>query len=400
MHLEMEAVPTNLIAKLTELLDSNSVGVTFLIPLPGGGRLTSEAHGKIQAVLDRLSSGGNGGRGPIALAYGNGCFAIARYADAASVYLRILEREPNNLAARFNLGLSYARMGRLRESVAQFTAVIEGGTVGEPPRQAEAYYQRGNVRDELGECELALGDYAQALDLRPDYIQAFYNKGVVLARVGRHRDAIAEFDRVISRRPTLSNAYLNRGASLDELGEHDQAIADYTAAIRHNPANSAALFNRARTFQYLGYHEDAVDDYSRVIEISPGDAEAFNNRGLAFDALDDCQRAVADYLRALALNPEFAEVLNNLGAAYESLAEEGQALEKYLAALHADPDYADAHYNAARMYLVAGDIDRCVHHLEKALEIEPPLWAEAALDDDLAWVLKLGRLRSQPRDNP
>ncbi|MCH8831213.1 MAG: tetratricopeptide repeat protein, partial [Chloroflexi bacterium] len=44
------------------------------------------------------------------LVYGNGCFAVGRYSDAAAVYQGILTLQPDDLDARFNLGLTHLRL--------------------------------------------------------------------------------------------------------------------------------------------------------------------------------------------------------------------------------------------------------------------------------------------------
>ena len=234
--------------KLIVLLQNNSIGVTYLTPLPRGGRLRGEAARQIEQTLEGLEAATPLGEEALAdLIFGNGCFAVGRYDVAARVYSRILQEEPDNPAARFNLGLAHLRLKDPARAVTELTVVLE-----QEPEMAEALYQRGNAYDDLGNPEWAVADYAAAIESNPDYLQAHYNRGVVLARIGRHRDAVAAFDRAIELRPTLSNAYLNRGASLDELELHDRAIADYAAAIDFNPDNADAYFNRARTYYYLG----------------------------------------------------------------------------------------------------------------------------------------------------
>ena len=374
-----------LLERLSALLAENGVGLGRLTPRPRGGRLSGQVREELERLLAGLETAG---ATETRLLYGNGCFAVNRYAEAGEVYQGILEKEPAHLDARFNLGLAYLRSKRLDEAARQFTAVIE-----RDPTLAEAHYQRGNVHDDLGEHDLALSDYSRAIGSNPEYLQAYYNRAVVLARLGRHTEAVTDFDQVIALLPTLSNAYLNRGASLDELGRHEQAISDYTAALRHDPFNVDAFFNRARTNYYLGRLEDTISDYSQVVQLSPEDAEAFNNRGLAFDALGDYQQAFDDYTQALALRPEFAEARSNRGAALEVLGAAEDALGEYLAAVDMDPNFAAAHYNAARLYAQNSNLDRCERHLERAIQLVPQFRNEASEDDSLGWVMKLRRLK-------
>jgi tetratricopeptide (TPR) repeat protein len=141
--------------KLGELLTEHGIGVGRLTPRPRGGRLAGEPLKEVEQAVSAVDvSSSNSG----ALVYGNGCFAVGRYADAAAVYRTILERCPGDLDTRFNLGLACLRLREPREAVVEFTSALE-----RDPTLADAYYQRGNAYDDLGESGLALNNYAQAL---------------------------------------------------------------------------------------------------------------------------------------------------------------------------------------------------------------------------------------------
>jgi tetratricopeptide (TPR) repeat protein len=92
--------------------------------------------------------------------------------------------------------------------------------------------------------------------------------------------------------------------------------------------------------------------------------------------------------------------MSNRGAAFEAMGDRETALTEYLAAVAAAPDFAAARYNAARLYAQLGDVDRCLPHLEKAMELVPDLRTDASDDDDLGWVLKLQRLKQERRRGP
>ena len=197
-------------AELADLLDDVSIGEALLSPIPRGGMLTGASLEKVERALEAIEARSPG---PYPLVYGNGCFAVGRYADAAEVYSRILEREPESFEARFNLSLAYLRLQRPGEAAEELTAVLR-----QEPALPDAYYQRGNAYDELGTGELALADYSRALELGPDYLQAVYNRGVVLGRLGRHQEAVEEFGRAIALRPEFSNAYLNPNPPKEGVG--------------------------------------------------------------------------------------------------------------------------------------------------------------------------------------
>ena len=384
-----------LVGRLAGLLEWHGLGSAALTPRPRGGRLHGEEAAEVSVLLDELAAADSGlasGRSPRSLIFGNGCFAIGRYAEALAVYQSLAGALPGDFAVHFNLGVTCLRRRQPEAAERALTTALELDAFSAP-----AYYQRGNARDDLGDAAGALEDYATAIGLNPEYLQAYYNRGIVLNNLGRYREAVAAFNDVVALRPDISNAYLNRGVARDELGDTAGALADYDEALRHNSDNADARFNRARVFYRLGEYRDAVSDYTAAISLRPDDVEAINNRGLAYDALGEYEEAIADYDDALRQRPDFAEVLSNRGAAQESLGDIEAALEDYLAAQSATggADFAAAFYNAARLYADQGNIERCAEQLTEAIRLQPSLHAEAESDETLGWVLDLSRMRDE-----
>ena len=75
------------------------------------------------------------------------------------------------------------------------------------PRNAVAYFNRGNVYDQMGEHDRAIADYTEAIKLDP----------------------------------TDPDIFNNRGQAYDTKGEYDLAIADYTQPIRLEPRQPPRL---------------------------------------------------------------------------------------------------------------------------------------------------------------
>ena len=382
-----------LLPRLSALLERHGLGIDTLTPRPRGSRLYGADAADVAELLDALAAAEPGlpaGRHPQSLVFGNGCFAIGRYAEAMAVYQTLAAAQPGLYAVHFNLGVTGLRRRMPDAAQRALTRALEID-----PESAPAYYQRGNARDDAGDAEGALADYAAAVRLQPDYLQAHYNSGIVLTNQRRYPEAVAAFDAVLALNPDLSNAYLNRGVAQEELGDDTAAMADFDAALRCNPDNADARFNKARACYRLGRHRQAIADYTAAIALRPDDVEALNNRGLAYDATGRYRDAVADYDAALRLRPDFAEVLSNRGAAQETLGDFDAALADYLAAQQAMPEFAAAYYNAARIYADRDDLERCARQLAEAVRLQPSLYADAEADETLGWVLQLTRLKAE-----
>ena len=86
--------------KLILLLQDHGIGVAYLSPMPRGGRLRGPAAVEMEQALDGLVALGPAGvEVEEDRVFGNGCFAVGRYRDAARVYSRILLQEPEDTVA-------------------------------------------------------------------------------------------------------------------------------------------------------------------------------------------------------------------------------------------------------------------------------------------------------------
>ena len=87
-------------------------------------------------------------------------------------------------------------MGRNEEELACYNEALKIN-----PRDAEAWYNKGNALGALGRTEEELACYNEALKINPQYTDAWYNKGIALRALGRDDEAISAFQQFIEYAP-------------------------------------------------------------------------------------------------------------------------------------------------------------------------------------------------------
>lgn len=159
-------------------------------------------------------------------------------------------------------------------------------------------------------------------------------------------------------------------------------------AYREGPADSPVLANKVG----IAYHQMLQMDlakrqYERAIKMKRDYAEAINNLGTVYYAKKSYRRATSQYMKALRLTPRSASIYSNLGTAYFARKKYKEAADAYQEALALDPDVfehkssagvllqersvserAKFHYYMAKNYAKAGQHDRALIYLRKALE--------------------------------
>jgi tetratricopeptide (TPR) repeat protein len=171
---------------------------------------------------------------------------------------------------------------------------------------------------------------------------------------------------------------------------YEDAVLFYVAALKkatHKP-ESAVLYNKIGiTSLQFGDYKHARKAFQKSVKLDHQYAEAYNNLGAVLFLENNYKKAVRQYQRALRLRESDAAFHSNLGTAYFMMKKVPEAVKEYARALQLDPAVFErtshtgisaqlsapenrAYYNylLARMYARAGDFERSILHLRKAME--------------------------------
>lgn len=189
----------------------------------------------------------------------------------------------------------------------------------------------------LGREDLAVKEFAAALEIRHGFVEANYNRGAALLVLGRWKEAVADFDRVILNDPRHSFAYSNRGAAYSQMNEIERASRDFDRALELDAGNQYAYWNRSLLRLNSGDVDGAVEDAKNGVRYSSNVATAYAILGEAYFEADRHKEA---------------------GAAFEK-------------AIELDPRSPGSYCGLAVTAFRSGDTDRAVALYRKAIELEP-----------------------------
>ena len=166
---------------------------------------------------------------------------------------------------------------------------------------------------------------------------------------------------------------------LDAIDYYDAAIAKQPTPLLWNKKGMAYLF--------IQHNKEAKKCFESAVQQDKNSAEGLNNLGYMAQLEKRYNRAIKYYEKALAVRPNSATFHYNLGAAYFSKHKFEQATQEYRTALQLDPDVfvraskmgimvqsstpedrAAFAFMVAKMYAQAGNLDRSLEYLRKAME--------------------------------
>ena len=148
-------------------------------------------------------------------------------------------------------------------------------------------------------------------------VELAFQQGNVFMMIGQVDVAIKAYSQAITLNLDNANAYHNRGVAYHAKGDYDRAIQNYTKVIKRNSNYAIAYSNRGDAYRNKGDYDRAIDDCNKAIDLNPDYADAYNNRGAAYGETGDIDRAIKDFNTAIDIAPDHADAYNNLRIAYQ-----------------------------------------------------------------------------------
>jgi tetratricopeptide (TPR) repeat protein len=234
-----------------------------------------------------------------------------------------------------------------------------------------AHNNQGAVLFEQEKISEAIGQYEQALQIKPDFADAHNNLGLALVRLGRVREAIEHYEQALQLKPDFADAHNNLGVALKDQGRLAEAMEHYEQALRLNSDFAEAHKNLGMALARLGWISEAAEHWEEAVRITPNDAEAHYDLGVVLARLGRKQEAIGHYEQAVRIKTDFAEAHNNLGLALAQLGRMSEAAREWEEVLRITPDNAEAHINLGNALVGLGRAAEGIGHYKKALEIDP-----------------------------
>jgi tetratricopeptide (TPR) repeat protein len=209
----------------------------------------------------------------------------------------------------------------------------------------------------------------------PGAYMAHNNLGNVLAQSGRVEEAIGQYEQAMRLKPDDAEAYVNLGNVLWNTGKVQEAIGQYEHALRINPNFAVAHKGLGLALERTGNVSDAAGHYEEALRIKPDDAEVHNYLGLSLKRMGKVPEAAWQYEKALRINPDYLEALNNLAwlLATRTPTEGGDPVRAVSLAERAcklsDGKLANYLDTLAAAYAATGRFDDAISTAQKAIQL-------------------------------
>jgi tetratricopeptide (TPR) repeat protein len=304
--------------------------------------------------------------------------ALGQQDQAEEIFRRVRDQHPDDLQARFGLGLLAAQRGDLENARSLLLGCLES-----PCARQKACAELTAICRRLNDAAAAERFSRQTRELPRDqawpspYMDELY--GLIVGREARRRqverlkaegrvaEAVEVLRRVAAEEPGYST-FIELAGLLAQKRDLAGAEAALRSALRLDPEKVQA--------HYLL----TVCLVEQAQQASPGlDQEKVSN--LLREAEEHARRATE-------IKPDHARAHRYLGQILERRGQRREALAELRKAVHCEEDSVDAHLRLGELLAEDGQLAEARQHLEKALELASP--------GDTRPQEALARLRTRP----
>ncbi len=135
-------------------------------------------------------------------------------------YELILEKDPKNIEAYFQIGNIYYEMRKVNKAIESYSKGLELN-----PSSIDLLTQLGNLYFDTEKYQLAVDNYQKVLDIEPNINDVRVDMAIMYRRLNKPDIAIKELKTAIENDPEHTNAYVNLGIILRfDKKEYQKAI--------------------------------------------------------------------------------------------------------------------------------------------------------------------------------
>ncbi|UCE62275.1 MAG: tetratricopeptide repeat protein [Phycisphaerales bacterium] len=218
------------------------------------------------------------------------------------------------------------------------------------------------------DLEAALAEFQAAAELAPQMAVAHSKMGTIYRRMGEYELAINAFVEAIRRDPFSFQDTFDLAQLYQFTDRIKDAVLAYLHAVELKPDSFDAQLNLGTCYQQLGDNSQAIERFEQAIEIDPSRPYPYVNLGVAFDAQKNYYEAIRAYKEALERDNRQPVVLVNLAHTYMNQDRLKMARQALRTALDMDTELAAGHEALGYCLFRMRDFDSAEVAYERALE--------------------------------
>ncbi len=212
--------------------------------------------------------------------------------DAIELLETAVQRFPTSDAVRIKLAHFQFIVKQYLPALTNLNEVIKRS-----PQNPDAYFERGQIYDEVGDTANAIKNYQRVTELNADHRDAWLGMGDILFFQG-NEVAVQLYKNAIAIDPEYEGAYLSIANFYHQHDKLDLAKEEYLKIIESFPDYPPAFFNLGILYLEQDSIDKAYNYFNKTLDVNPTNGNAFLYRGICHRVSGDTESARNDFMEA------------------------------------------------------------------------------------------------------
>ncbi len=193
------------------------------------------------------------------------CKNAGQYEKAAGIYTNLSEINPENTKIYLNNIIKmYDEANMADKAIESTNRLIELD-----PEDADAIYNLGYMYVKLNKYSEAVEPFKRAIEIKPDFKYAYSNLGFCYSKLKKYKDFIAVYKKLVEIDPEDADGWLSIGIGYMYLKNFSSAAEPIEKAVELRPDHAVSLYNLAIVYLNLHDNYSARKIYGKLKEVDP-----------------------------------------------------------------------------------------------------------------------------------
>jgi tetratricopeptide (TPR) repeat protein len=271
---------------------------------------------------------------------------LGKVDDSIAAYRRSVAAKPDVFESNLNLGLQLAKCG-LPDAERFLRAATQLKPTGHVTEgQARAWLSLAHVLEPTKPDE-AIAAYHRAAELQPKDPEPHLSAGLLLEKQEQFSDAEHEYKQALGLDASTSDAVTGLANIYMRGRRFPEAEAELRMLVAAHPDEAAARVQLGRVLAAEGKNEDAIAELQAGEKLAPADVSLQRDLADLYILAKKNDQAEAAYHKLLAANPNDAVLHQSLGKTLLEQKKFAGAEQEFLAAVKLKPDMGAAYGDLA-----------------------------------------------------
>ncbi len=153
-------------------------------------------------------------------------FKLGKYNETVDIANHALAKESGNLQALQFRGSALGASGRVSEAMVDFQKILDAD-----PGNPHAIFNLAVAYKEANLLNQAIETFSKLIVANPEFPNVFYERGFTYGKMGLFPQALADMEQSIALQPAHGASYFFRGRAYEALGNIGLACADWQKAM-------------------------------------------------------------------------------------------------------------------------------------------------------------------------